>query len=94
MWKLKDFAVGKSKIDYAKFLKEKLDGLKLLIANIVKLRVGINIANEYSNCDIVLHSYFKNLTDYKNYQEHSEHVKIGLWILKIRAERHCVNYKY
>jgi hypothetical protein len=94
IWKLKDFAEGKSKLDNAKLMKEKLEALKLLIPNIIELRVGINITNEYSNGDIVLHSYFNNLADYINYQEHSEHKKVGLWISQIREERYCVDCEY
>ena len=94
MWKLKETANGKSKAENAQLMKDRLEGLKEILPEIIELRVGMNIENEYSNFDIVLHSYFKTMEDYFIYQKHPEHEAIGNWVFTIREERFCVDYEF
>lgn len=94
MWKLKDFAEGKSKAENAIILKERLEGLKNDIPEIVEIRVGINIESEYSNFDAVLHSYFNSFETLEKYQNHPTHNIVAEWIGKIRDLRYCVDYEF
>ena len=94
MWKLKEFAEGKSKTENAVLMKEKLENLEAIIPNIVELRVGINLESEPSNFDVVLHSLFENLEHLYSYQKHKEHEMVANWIGKIREARTCVDYEY
>jgi len=94
IWKLKDFAEGKSKKENAKLIKEGLENLKNYIPEIIEIRVGINIESNFSNADIVLHSYFKNMEDIFTYQNHPKHHEIANFIGKVREERYCVDYEF
>ncbi|MFV8335811.1 Dabb family protein [Flavobacterium sp. RSP29] len=94
MWKLKDFAEGKSKAENAIILKESLEGLKKDIPEIVEIRVGLNIESEYSNFDAVLHSYFNSFETLEKYQNHPTHNIVAEWIGKIRDLRYCVDYEF
>jgi hypothetical protein len=94
LWKLKDFAEGKSKKENAILVKEKLENLKSMIPNIVELRVGINLESIPANFDVALHSLFENIEDLNSYQKHKEHKTVAEWIGKIRETRTCVDYEY
>ncbi len=94
MWKLKDFAEGKSKAENAIILKKKLEGLKNDISEIVEIRLGLNIESEYSNFDAVLHTYFESFETLEKYQNHPKHNSVAEWIGKIRDLRYCVDYEF
>ncbi|WP_035671031.1 Dabb family protein [Flavobacterium sp. 83] len=94
MWKLKDFAQGKSKAENAILLKERLEGLKKDIPEIVEIRVGLNIESEYTNFDAVLHSYFNSFETLETYQNHPIHNVVADWIGEIRDLRYCVDYEF
>lgn len=94
IWKLKDFADNRTKAENAQLLKQKLEALPNTILEIVELRVGINIENQYTNADVVLHTYFNSMQDLETYQNHPEHQKVGQFISEIRQERHCIEYEF
>lgn len=94
IWKLKDFAEGKSKQENAKLIKEGLENLKNHIPEIIKIRVGINLESDFTNADLVLHSYFNSIEDMLIYQNHPKHHEIAGFIGKVREERYCVDYEF
>ncbi|AET68669.1 Stress responsive A/B Barrel Domain-containing protein [Desulfosporosinus orientis DSM 765] len=53
MWKLKEFAEGKSRTENARILKIILEGLKNSIAQIRHIEVGININPSEDSYDVV-----------------------------------------
>ena len=94
MWKLKDFAEGKTKNENAELMKEKLEDLKIKIPEIKELEVGLNIdTSEYSNYDLVLDMYFENYDEMKTYQIHPEHKKVAEFVAKVRDLRAAVDYE-
>ena len=91
MWKLKDFAEGKSKEENIIFIKSQLENLIDIIPQIKHLEVGKNILpNEIY--DAVLYSEFDSLEDLKIYQNHPEHKKISAYVAKIRDDRTAGDY--
>jgi len=93
MWKLKDFAEGKSSIENAKLIKEMIEGLKVIIPQIREAEVGININPSDAAFDVALYSSFDSKQDLDIYQQHPEHLKIGEFIAKIRTGRVVVDYE-
>ena len=91
MWKLKDFAEGKTKEENIKFVKESLENLVNLIPEIKFLEVGKNI-NENCDFDAILYSEFTSPEDLEIYQNHPEHKKISQYVTKIRTERTVGDY--
>ena len=89
MWKLKDFAEGRTKDENIKFVKESLENLVNLIPEIKHLEVGISIEPGF---DAVLYSEFASLPDLQTYQNHPEHKKIAEYIGKVRENRVCGDY--
>ncbi|MCL2772509.1 MAG: Dabb family protein [Oscillospiraceae bacterium] len=89
MWKIKDFAEGKTKEENIKYIKESLENLVNLIPEIKLLEVGVSLEPGF---DAVLYSEFNSLPDLQIYQNHPEHKKIAEYIGKVREERVCGDY--
>jgi len=91
MWKLKDFAEGKSKEENIKFIKAELENLANIIPQIKFLEVGENILPD-KDYDAVLYSEFESVEDVEIYQNHTEHKKVAAYIAKIRDGRVSGDY--
>jgi len=92
MWKLKDLAEGKTKIENAKMMKFMLEGLKEKISEIDHIEVGLNVIASEAAFDVVLYSEFKDQKALETYQKHPEHVKVADFVGKIKEERVVVDY--
>ena len=93
MWKLKDFANGKSKSENALEIKHKLEALKEVIPGILKLEVGIDFSKTENSSDIILYSEFDSRESLNIYQMHPEHEKLKPYVLSCRTERRIVDYE-
>lgn len=88
MWKLKDFAEGKDKLENAKIIKVGLEDLQNKINQISHIEVGININESEQAYDVVLYSEFDSVDDLNLYQSHPDHVRISEFITNLRDVRH------
>ncbi|APF27793.1 stress responsive A/B Barrel domain protein [Clostridium sporogenes] len=93
MWKLKEFAEGKSKLENANIIKTSLEDLQNRIDEVKLIEVGVNINNSKQAYDVVLYSEFENLEDLNLYQNHPDHLKVGEFINKAKDERIVADYK-
>ncbi|MBY6949967.1 Dabb family protein [Clostridium botulinum] len=93
MWKLKEFAEGKSKLENANIIKINLEDLKHRIDEVKLIEVGVNINNSQQAYDVVLYSEFENLEDLNLYQNHPDHVKVGELINKVKEDRIVTDYE-
>ncbi|KRQ88090.1 Stress responsive A/B Barrel Domain protein [Caloramator mitchellensis] len=93
MWKLKDFAEGKTKEENIEIMKSMLEELIDKIGVIKKLEVGINFTESDAAFDVALYSEFETNEDLETYSKHPEHLKVGEFINKIRDARYVVDYK-
>ncbi|MBY6996694.1 Dabb family protein [Clostridium botulinum] len=93
MWKLKEFAEGKSKLENANIIKINLEDLKHRIDEVKLIEVGVNINNSQQAYDVVLYSEFDNLEDLNSYQNHPDHVKVGEFINKVKEDRIVTDYE-
>ena len=91
MWKLKDFAEGKSKEENIKIIKTELENLINLIPQIKLLEVGKNILPG-ETYDAILYSEFESVEDLKIYQNHPEHEKAAAYVAKVRDARIAGDY--
>lgn len=92
MWKLKEFAEGKTKAENAQFMKENLERLVGIIPEIKSLQVGINEKISDMAYDAVLISTFEDAEALARYKEHPEHVKVSNYCKKIRDSRVFVDF--
>ena len=94
MWKLKDFAEGKTKQENANTIKTRLEALKTRIEQIRFLEVGVNLNRSEQAYDAVLISEFNSLEDLDIYKKHPEHLKISEFVGKVREARVVVDYEF
>jgi len=93
VWKLHDFAEGKTKSENAFRMKEWIEDLKFKIPEIQFLEAGININPADDAFDIVLYSAFEDIAALERYQNHPEHIKFKEKIQNLRSEKKVVNYE-
>lgn len=94
MWKLKDFAEGKTKDENAISLKRSLESLEEKIGEVrFSIEVGINITQAEQAYDIVLYAEFQCIEDLNIYMQHPEHVKVSEYISKVREVRVVTDYE-
>jgi len=93
VWKLLDFAEGKSKLENAHRMREWLEDLKSKIREIHFLEAGININPADDSFDVVLYSEFQDRAALARYQDHPEHIKFKEKIQNLRSEKKVVDYE-
>lgn len=93
MWKLKDEALGKNKKENALLIKEKLEGLKGQIPEILEIEVGIDFLESEQSYDVVLVSTFSNKDALDRYQKHPKHIEVGSFVGEVRLSRTVVDYE-
>lgn len=94
MWKLKDNAEGKPKLENAKWIKKSLEGLLGIVKEIKSMEVGVNISKSDMAFDAVLISEFETLEDLEAYRSNPAHVKISQYIKKVKDDRVVVDFEF
>ncbi|MBN1892574.1 MAG: Dabb family protein [Clostridiales bacterium] len=93
VWKLKDFAEGRTKTENAQIMKENLENLKNKIDQIRHIEIGINISNSEYAYDLLLYSEFDSIEDLADYRKHPDHLKEVEYIGKVVEKSAVVDYE-
>jgi hypothetical protein len=93
LWKLRKSALGKSKAENAKLIKEKLEALNGKIPGLLSLEVGFDFSKTRSSADIAAYCTFANREDLDNYQIHPEHKAVMPFIVKVAGELRVADYE-
>ncbi len=93
MWKLHESAEGRSKSDNAQLMKQWLEQLKIKIAEIEHLEVGINFTDAEDAYDVVLYAEFRDRGALDRYQTHPEHIGFKQRIQNLRRDKKVVDYE-
>lgn len=95
MWKLKNVAKGKTKIENAQIMKTLLEGLPEKIEELSSAEVGINILEGESEAiyDVVLTTVCNSREDLQIYAKHPAHVRVIEFIGKVTDDRRVVDYE-
>lgn len=93
-WKLKDEANGKSKLENATAIKQKLEDLNGKIEGCIKLEVGFDFLHSAESADVVLYSEFENKEALDFYANHPLHKAVMPFIAEARSERRVVDYEF
>lgn len=88
MWRMKPEVTAAQVLE----LKEQLEALKGSIPEIVEIEVGIDYQRKEASSDVSLYSVFNSEADLGTYQVHPEHVKVGVFLKPLVAERRVVDY--
>ncbi len=92
LWRLKEQAEGRSKLENAKMIKVQLEALPDLVPDIRRLEVGADVLKEGSSWDLCLIVEFDDLEALKRYQEHPEHKRVAELVARTRDQRAVVDY--
>jgi hypothetical protein len=92
-WKLKENALGMSKAENAKLMKEKLEALRGRIPELHSLEVGFDLSQTDGSADVVLYSEFATRQDLNAYQVHPEHKAIASFVMEVVKERRMADYE-
>lgn len=92
MWKIKDEVAGKNKAENISIMKDRLEGLKEIIPEILEIEVGVNVIESDAAFDVTLYSVFESESALLTYQKHPEHVKVAEFVGTIVEQRCVVDY--
>ncbi|MDD4689230.1 MAG: Dabb family protein [Eubacteriales bacterium] len=91
-WQLKDEADGRTKLENAKIMKERLENLNGKIDGLLSLQVGFNEnGGEY---DAALVSEHTDDAALKAYAVHPLHVEIQGFVKNVAASRAAVDFEF
>jgi hypothetical protein len=93
LWRLKDSALGNSKAENARLVKEKLESLRGIIPGLLKAEVGIDFGTSDQSFDVALYSEFESREALRGYQDHPAHRAVVSFIREVREERYVVDYE-
>lgn len=93
LFKLKNEALGNSKEQNAKMIKEKLDRLPSKIDVIREYEVGINFVDSDRALDVSLISAFDTKQDLEEYRVHPDHIEVVTFIKDVTENSVVVDYE-
>ena len=93
MWRLKDFADGRSKKENLERMKTWLMSLKDKIKEVKRLEASTDMLYTDPAFDIVFYSEFEDEKALETYKNHPEHRKLVDFVSKIKETRELVDYR-
>jgi len=92
MWKFADTAMGRTKEENMEIVRDSLQKLPPVIAEIKSLEIGKDVLRSEMSYDMVLLMGFESLEDLERYQNHPEHKKVSEYVKKVRCGRATVDF--
>ncbi len=89
-WKLKDQALGHTKLENAQEMKRRLEALVGVVPGLLEAHVGINF-NEKNTYDVSLYSLLEDRQALAVYQDHPAHVQVKEFVHRVIEDRACVD---
>ena len=93
LWRLKDSALGRSKLENAKLVKEKLEALRGIIPGLLAAEVGIDFGGSDQSYDVALYAELESREALERYQSHPAHQAVVSFIREVRTDRCVVDYE-
>lgn len=93
MWRLKDPAPGRTRMQDALEIKRLLEDLAGRIPGLVTVEVGINELPGEDAAELVLYSEFDSYETLRVYAEHPAHVEVAAKVKQLRSERRVIDYQ-
>ena len=92
MWKVKEEALGKTKLELCTEICHLLQTLPPHITEIKQLSTAINHPLcPADNYDVVLDTVFNSVEDLQTYQVHPKHVEVAGFIKQVVFQRACID---
>ena len=83
MWKFKETAEGKSKLENMEAVRERLFALLPVIPEIRRMEIGFDVKHTDASMDLMLLTEFDTLDTLQTYAVHPEHLKVADLVRKV-----------
>lgn len=93
MWKFKDEAEGRTRMENMEMIRERLLALPPVIPTIKKMEIGFDVRHTAASADLVLCTEFEDLASLEAYITHPAHVAVGDSLLRVIDTRAVVDYE-
>jgi hypothetical protein len=93
LWRLKEAAQGRTKMQNAALIKERLEELRGVVAGFRHIEVGLDFSASEQSSDLALYCEFDTREALAAYQAHPAHQQVMPLILDARSERRVVDYE-
>lgn len=93
MWRFKEGAEGKTRIQHAQWMKEHLEQLSGIVPEIRSIEVGVNQNPDEMAYDAVLIADFDDTDAMKRYKVHPAHRVVSDYCKAVRESRTVVDYE-
>ncbi len=95
IWKIRNTANQREKLENMAEMKSRLLGLKEQIQEIKKLEVHFNaLSAPLDNYDVILETEFDSWADLEFYQKHPLHAAVAEYVKNIRETRAAIDYEF
>ena len=93
LWKLKDHANGKTRLENARLIKERFEEMANMLDGLRHLEVGIDVLRADDRADVALYSEFESRAAYEAYYAHPAHQSLAGFIKEVRVDRRVIDYE-
>ena len=87
MWKFKEEAEGKSRLENMEIVRERLYALVPIIPEIKKMEIGFDVKHTEFSMDLMLLTEFDSLDALAAYAEHPDHLAVGVYVRAVTEKR-------
>ena len=87
MWKFKDGAEGKTKLENMEWVREHLYALLPIIPEIKRMEIGVDVTHSSASMDLMLLTEFDTIADLKTYAVHPDHLAVAEYVGKVVESR-------
>lgn len=87
MWKFKESAEGKTKLENMEWVREHLYALLPVIPEIKKMEIGFDVNHTDASMDLMLLTEFDSLDTLSTYAVHPEHLKVSTYVRRVVESR-------
>ena len=87
MWKFKEEAEGKSRLENMEIVRERLYALVPIIPEIKKMEIGFDVKLTEFSMDLMLLTEFDSLDALAAYAEHPDHLAVGAYVRAVTEKR-------
>ena len=94
MWKFKDGAEGKTKLENMEWVREHLYALLPVIPEIKRMEIGFDFSCTEASMDFMLLTEFDTAEDLKIYAVHHEHLKVAEYVRAVVDSRVVVDSEF
>ena len=87
MWKFKEEAEGKNKLQNMEAVREKLYALVPIIPEIKRMEIGFDAKHTDASMDLMLLTEFDSMEALATYAEHPDHLEVGKYVRAVTDTR-------